>query len=103
LELGIALAAYSPIARGAALKSQIILDIAKRLNRPPSEIVLRWTTQQGVVAIPMTTKKENAASNLRSLDLQLSDQDMKIISAIGTAQGRTINPSWMSGRWDPTT
>jgi 2,5-diketo-D-gluconate reductase B len=102
-ELGMVLEAYSPIARGAALKPEIIQDIATRLNRPPSEIVLRWITQQGVVAIPMTTKKENAASNLRALDFDLSSADMKAISAIGTADGRTINPGWMSGRWDPTT
>jgi 2,5-diketo-D-gluconate reductase B len=103
IELGVVLEAYSPIARGAALNPKIILDIATRLDRPPSEIVLRWITQQSVVAIPMTTKKENAASNLRSLQFDLSDDDMKAISAIGTSKGRTINPSWMSGRWDPTT
>jgi 2,5-diketo-D-gluconate reductase B len=101
-ELGMVLEAYSPIARGGALKPQIIQDIAKRHDRPPSEIVLRWITQQGVVAIPMTTRKENAISNLRSLDFQLSLEDMNAISSIGTVDGRTINPSWMSGRWDPT-
>jgi 2,5-diketo-D-gluconate reductase B len=101
-ELGIGLEAYSPIARGAAMKPQIIQDIAMRLNRRPSEVVLRWIIQQNIVAIPMTTKKENATSNLRALEFELSLEDMKAISAIGTSGGRTINPSWMSGRWDPT-
>jgi 2,5-diketo-D-gluconate reductase B len=99
-ELGVVLEAYSPIARGAALKNEIIQTIANRLNRPPSEIVLRWIIQQGVVPIPMTTKKENAASNLRALEFELSDADMKAISSIGTRRGRTVNPSWMSGRWE---
>lgn len=102
-ELGMVLEAYSPIARGAAMKPAIIQDIAARLARPASEIVLRWILQQGVVAIPMTTKKQNAASNLAAQDFELSNEDMKAISAIGTAGGRTINPGWMSGRWDPTT
>jgi 2,5-diketo-D-gluconate reductase B len=101
-ELGLVLEAYSPLARGAALKPATIQNIATHHNRPPSEIVLRWIIQQGVVAIPMTTKKENAASNLQALDFVLSDTDMKRISAVGTADGRTINPSWMKGRWDPT-
>lgn len=99
-ELGVVLEAYSPIARGAALKSEIIQIIAKHLNRPPSEIVLRWIIQQGVVPIPMTTKKENAASNLRALEFELSAEDMKAISAIGTRKGRTVDPGWMKGRWD---
>lgn len=101
-ELGIVLEAYSPIARGAALKPEIIQTIAAKHNRSSSEIVLRWITQQGVVAIPMTTKKANAESNLHSLDFDLSSDEMNSISAIGTTSGRTINPSWMQGRWDPT-
>ena len=100
-DLGIALSAYSPLARGAALKPQIIQDIALRIGRKPSEVVLRWIMQQGVVAIPMTTKRENALSNISALDFELSADDMAAIGKIGTRQGRTINPSWMAGRWEP--
>lgn len=99
-ELGIAVAAYSPLARGRALKPQVIVDIAGRLGRPPSEIVLRWIIQQGVIAIPMTTKRGNALSNLNALTFSLSDDDMAAISGLGTRQGRTISPAWMAGRWD---
>ena len=99
-ELGIALAAYSPLARGKALQPQIVQDIAARLRRPASEVVLRWIVQQDVIAIPMTTKRTNAMSNLNSLGFSLSTEDMSAISSIGTRGGRTINPSWMAGRWD---
>lgn len=99
-ELGIVLAAYSPLARGKALEPQIIRDIAARLGRPASEVVLRWTLQQGVAAIPMTTKRNNALSNINALDFTLSDDDMTAISTLATRNGRTINPSWMAGRWD---
>ena len=100
-ELNIALSAYSPLARGAAMKPRPIAEIAARINRAPSEVVLRWILQQGVAAIPMTTKRENMLSNIRALDFELSAEDMAAISAIGTRQGRTINPSWMAGRWEP--
>ena len=69
-ELGIAVSAYSPLARGAALKPQAIPDIATRLGRPASEVVLRWILQQGVVAIPMTTKRDNLLSNISALELR---------------------------------
>lgn len=98
-KLGIVLAAFSPLARGKALQPQIIQDTAARLKRPASEIVLRWIIQQGVVAIPMTTKRENALSNLSALDFSLPPDDMAAISSLGTHEGRTINPSWMAGRW----
>lgn len=100
-DVGMALAAYSPLARGAAMEPEIIQAIAKKHGRLPSEIVLRWIIQQGVVAIPMTTKRENLASNLRALTFELPEEDMAAISRIGTRGGRTINPASMAGRWDP--
>jgi 2,5-diketo-D-gluconate reductase B len=100
-ELSITLSAYSPLARGAALKPPVISGIAARMGRKPSEVVLRWIIQQGVAAIPMTTKRENALSNISALGFSLSAEDMDAISALGTRQGRTINPSWMAGRWEP--
>jgi diketogulonate reductase-like aldo/keto reductase len=99
-ELSIVLSAYSPLGRGAAMKPHAVQDVACRIGRAPSEVVLRWIIQQGVVAIPMTTKAENATSNLRALSFVLDDEDMASISAIGTRQGRMINPSMMAGRWD---
>ena len=83
------------------MKPRPIAEIAARINRAPSEVVLRWILQQGVAAIPMTTKRENMLSNIRALDFELSAEDMAAISFIGTRQGRTINPSWMAGRWEP--
>ena len=99
-ELGIVLTAYSPIARGKALKPPVIQDIAARLERPASEVVLRWIVQQGVVAIPKTATPANARSNINALSFSLSEADMAAISSLGTRQGRTINPGWMAGRWD---
>jgi 2,5-diketo-D-gluconate reductase B len=99
-ELGVVLEAFSPLARGAALKPEIINSIATRMNKPPAEIVLRWIIQQRVIPIPMTTKVENAKSNLRALEFELSDEDMKSISSIGTRDGRIVQTSWMRERWD---
>jgi 2,5-diketo-D-gluconate reductase B len=99
-ELGIVITAFSPIARGAALEPPAILNIAARHNRPPSQIVLRWIIQQGVVPIPMTTKAENAKSNLQALEFELSETEMAEISALGRKNARTVNPSWMAHRWD---
>lgn len=97
--LGMVLTAYSPVARGRAMEHKVIKDIAARHGLPPSEVVLGWTIQQGVAAIPMTRKRENAASNLRAQEVTLTPQEMAAITAIGTRTGRIINPSWVKG-WD---
>jgi diketogulonate reductase-like aldo/keto reductase len=98
--LGMMLSAYCPLARGKALGEPAIAGIARRLGRPPSEIVLRWIVQQGVAAIPMTRKRDNAASNLQALAFELSEEDMAVIGAAGRQGERIVQPASMRGRWD---
>ncbi|CAN5339616.1 aldo/keto reductase [soil metagenome] len=96
---GLAVTAYSPLGRGAVLRDPVIVGIARRLDRPPSEIVLRWITQQGVIAVPHTTKRANMESNLRAITFDLSDADMKAVSALGQQKRRFISPAgWAT--WD---
>jgi 2,5-diketo-D-gluconate reductase B len=98
-ELGVTLAAYCPLARGAALKHPVVQIIAERRGTSASQIVLRWITQQGVAAVPMTTKPANAKSNLASVSFDLTLSEMQQIGAIGTPGGRLISPPSMAGRW----
>lgn len=99
-DLGIMLSAYCPLARGAALSDPVIRRIGQRLGRPPAEVVLRWIVQQGVAAIPMTRKRDNAASNLQALAFELPDEDMAAIAALGRQGRRLVRPASMQGRWD---
>jgi 2,5-diketo-D-gluconate reductase B len=98
--LGMCLSAYSPLGRGLVLKDETILDIAASHGRAPSEVVLRWIIQQGVVAIPMSTKRHNARSNLKALEFALSPDDMFRITA-RTAENRRliVGGSW-APQWD---
>lgn len=98
-ELGMTLTAYTPLARGRAMQPAVVQQIAARHQRPASEVVLRWITQQGVAAIPQTRKRENARSNLDSLTFSLSEAEMDAMSALGTRKDRVINPSWVKS-WD---
>ena len=98
--LGIALSAYCPIARGAVLTDPIICGIAKRLNETPAAVTLRWIIQQGVIAVPMTTKRANAAANLRALQFNLTPEDMSAISTLTKANRRIVSPASMAALWD---
>lgn len=98
--LGMTLSAYCPLARGRVLQDPVMLGIARRHGRPASEIALRWIIQQGVSALPMTTKRDNAESNFRALSFTLPDEDMAVISALGARRLRLVSPQSMAGRWD---
>lgn len=98
--LGIALEAYSPIARGAALQHPVIQRMAAARGVTPSEVALAWILAQGVVALPMTTKRANAESNMRALSLALTPAEMAELSVVGMANQRLISPTGWSPVWD---
>jgi diketogulonate reductase-like aldo/keto reductase len=98
--LGIGISAYCPLARGKVLNEPALLDMAKRLARPASQLVLRWIIQQGVAAIPMTTKRENAMSNLEAVKFQLAESDMAAITALTRQNRRLVSPAGWAPAWD---
>ncbi len=98
--LGIITAAFCPLARGAVIGVPVIREIAERHGRSDAQIVLRWTIQQQVVAITMSTKWKNAASNLDVLDFALDEQEMAAISRLGARGQRIVSPPGLAPDWN---
>lgn len=78
---GLVPVAYTPIAKGRVSDDAELSRIAQRYQRTPAQVSLRWLVQQGVSAIPRTSKIERLQENL-DIGFQLSDADMAAISAI---------------------
>jgi diketogulonate reductase-like aldo/keto reductase len=97
---GMAMVSYCPLHRGGGLLSEKpVLDAAKAHGRTPGQIVLRWHVQQeGVVAIPRTTKAERLKENIDVFDFALSADEMKAISKLARDGGRIcdygFSPNW---------
>ena len=49
-----------------------------------AQVVLRWLTQRGVVAIPKSVKPERMAENIDVFDFQLTDEEMARIATLDT-------------------
>lgn len=96
---GIAVVAYCPIARGQVKNDEIIAEIARRHGQTPAQISLRWLVQQGVGAIPRTSKIERLSENLDVFDFALSEDEMTTIAAMGSPKGRICNYAF-SPAWD---
>jgi diketogulonate reductase-like aldo/keto reductase len=83
LHQGMALTAYSPLARGEVLADEVLERIGARYDKHPAQVALRWLVQQeGVVAIPKSTSREHLAQNLAIFDFSLTDDEMARISAL---------------------
>ena len=89
---GIAVTCFSPLGalsymelemadqNESVLNENAVKVAAKRLNRTPAQVVLRWGLQRGTAVIPKTSKKERLIENQSLFDFELSNQEMSDIS-----------------------
>ncbi len=97
---GMFMTAYSPVARGKAIKDATLKEIGLKYGKTSGQVTLRWLVQQdNVAAIPKSATPENIKSNLDIFDFELSDEDMKKIHALAAPDGRLINPDF-APQWD---
>lgn len=97
---GVALTAYSPLARGKIFHDPVITRIAGRHGKTPGQVAIRWLIQQdGVIAIPRSSKPEHIAANNDVQDFALDMEEMTRIGNLAEPGGRMIDPEW-APRWD---
>jgi diketogulonate reductase-like aldo/keto reductase len=82
-EQGILLTAYSPIDRGHLVDDPTVNEIAEKYNATPAQIALNWLIcQPNVIALPMSTNRAHLEENLGALELELSENDIKLLDTI---------------------
>ena len=84
---GIAFEAYSPLDRGRAVAHPVIVAIARRMDRDPAQVALRWAIQHGAIVIPKSTHRERIRANAAIFDFELAPADMRAIDALDTTGG----------------
>lgn len=83
----IATQCWSPLGRDSGLRGEsVILTLAEKYGRTPSQIILRWHTQQGYSAIPKASSRAHLAENFASFDFDLSQDDLELVSALDTGE-----------------
>ena len=92
---GIAIEAWSPIAQGAVLDDPTITEIARRLQRTPAQVVLRWHLQHDFIIFPKSVTPDRIRENSALWDFALTDADMDAISG--------LDRGWRSSDLDPDT
>jgi 2,5-diketo-D-gluconate reductase A len=79
---------WGPFAEGRnnIFQNEVLRTIADKHQKTVAQIILRWLTQRGVVAIPKSVRKERIVENFNLFDVELSAEDM---AAIGTLDTKT--------------
>lgn len=97
---GIALTAYSPLAKGHVFKEPALLKIGANHAKSAGQIALRWLVQQkNVIAIPRSSRPERIAEALAISDFELNKSEMEQITSLASANERLVNLAW-SPEWD---
>jgi diketogulonate reductase-like aldo/keto reductase len=74
--------AYSPLGTGRHLSNANVQQIAQRVGRSPSQVLIRWGLQHDFVVLAKTTHREYLAENAGALEFTLSDGDMAELDAL---------------------
>jgi diketogulonate reductase-like aldo/keto reductase len=96
---GMAMVAYSPIARGQARGDELLSRIGAAHKKTAAQVCLRWLVQQGVAVVPRTSKILRLEENLAIFDFELSDAEMKEIAGLAGPGGRIVDWTY-SPKWD---
>ena len=82
-EHGIITEAWSPLGKGGPLlDNRLIVDLAAAYERTPAQIILRWHTQQGIVAVPKSADSRRQKENIDIFDFDLTPEEIGRISAL---------------------
>jgi 2,5-diketo-D-gluconate reductase B len=77
----ISITAYSSL-RGGDTELSLIVELAKKYNKTPAQIILNWIMARGMIAIPKSSKLERIKENFESLDFEIEQEDLAMIDSI---------------------
>lgn len=88
-ERGIQFESWAPFGEGAhdIFNHPLLTAIGKKYGKTAAQVILRFITQQGVVAIPKSVKPERMAENFDIFDFSLTADDIAAIRSIDEGRG----------------
>jgi diketogulonate reductase-like aldo/keto reductase len=89
---GVVQEAWSPLMKGRAAEVPLLRDLAEKYGKTPSQVVLRWDLQHGVVTIPKSVRRERLEENADLFDFELSPDEMAQIDALDRGERIGADP-----------
>ena len=85
--------AWAPFAEGRnnMFSNPVLKEIGDNHNKSIAQVILRWLTQRGVVALAKSTLIERMKENINVLDFKLTDEEMKKITELDKKESSFFN------------
>ncbi|KAJ7220295.1 Aldo/keto reductase [Mycena pura] len=89
----IALEAWAPLVRGLRFDHPSIVSLARKYDKAPAQVLLRYVLQKNYVAIPKSASKARIIANINVFDFELEQHEIRDLDALD--EGLVTD-------WDPT-
>ena len=85
-ENGVRIESWGPFAEGKhdIFNNEVLRGIAEEHDRTVAQVIVRWLTQRGVIAIPKSVRRERMEENFRVFDFTLTPSNMQAIAGLET-------------------
>merc|ERR1719163_1505002 len=64
------------------LSNDVVGEIAKRNDRAPAQVLIRWSIQKGFICIPKSVRAERIRENSNTFSWTLSETEMERIDGL---------------------
>ncbi|XP_063438763.1 glyoxal reductase-like [Mytilus trossulus] len=88
----IAVMGYAPLVKGQRFDDETLCEIAKRNNKSPAQVLIRWSLQHGFITIPKSVHSDRIEENMLVFDWSLNAEDMTILDDSPDKSCKPWNP-----------
>jgi 2,5-diketo-D-gluconate reductase A len=83
---GVQIESWGPFAEGRndIFKNALLRSIGEKHGKSIAQVIVRWLTQRGIVAIPKSVRAERIAENFNIFDFELTSDEMSSIATLDT-------------------
>jgi diketogulonate reductase-like aldo/keto reductase len=89
----IAVEAYAPLARALRMRHPVVVELSRKYNCEPAQLLIRWSIQKGYVPLPKSVHEDRIVSNGQVGGWEIEEGDMGKLD--GCDEGLVTD-------WDPT-
>jgi 2,5-diketo-D-gluconate reductase A len=81
---GVQIESWGPFAEGKhnIFNNEVLRTIAEEHDRTVAQVIVRWLTQRGVVAIPKSVRRDRIEENFQVFDFDLTPANMQAVASL---------------------
>ncbi|MGN8644738.1 aldo/keto reductase [Gracilibacillus sp. HCP3S3_G5_1] len=72
--------AWAPLGKARYFDHPVLQELAEKYNKKPSQIIVRWQYQSGIITIPKSVHKSRQQENVDIFDFDLTNEDLEKIN-----------------------